>query len=107
MFVTFEDFAVIGAFTLENLCSVVKGVGEEVDLSIAPWEHFAIHPNKAVTIVKRDKCHCFSLPSIHLGVVISMLALKYAATFMSCPDKDMKDYRFLYENIVKRVNTLG
>lgn len=58
MFTAFENFSVIGALAFKDLRAVMQGMGQEMYFGFAPRQHFAIHPNIAITIVERNKSHC-------------------------------------------------
>src|SRR5271167_4931911 len=53
----FEDPPAIGALAFENGARIVQRVGQNVDLGVAPVDHMAIHPDPAITIVKRLSGH--------------------------------------------------
>ena len=42
----------IGALAFENSARVVKRVGQNMHLGVAPMDQMAIHPDPAITIVK-------------------------------------------------------
>ena len=48
----FEDAAAVGALAFENSARVVKRVGQNMHLSVAPVDQMAVHPDPAITIVK-------------------------------------------------------
>src|SRR5688572_9129173 len=57
-----EDFAPVGAQALEYRTAVMESVRQDVDIPLAPGNHLAIEPDKAVTIVKGSwPGHAFSL----------------------------------------------
>ena len=41
---------VVGAHTFERAAAVVQGVGQHVDLGIAPVHQLAVHPDLAVAV---------------------------------------------------------
>ena len=46
-----EDFAAVGALALEHGAAVVQGVGQDVDVGLAPRTKLAVHPDEAVAVV--------------------------------------------------------
>jgi hypothetical protein len=47
----FEDFARVAAFALEHGGGVVHGMRQNVDVCVAPFDQFAVHPDFAVPII--------------------------------------------------------
>jgi hypothetical protein len=47
---------VVGANALEGAAAVVHGVGQDMDLGIAPIDHLAVHPDFAVAVGHRGNC---------------------------------------------------
>jgi hypothetical protein len=41
---------VVGAHAFEGAAAVVQGVGQHVDLGVAPVDHLAVHPDLAVAV---------------------------------------------------------
>ena len=41
---------VVGAYTLKSAAAVVQGVGQHMDLGVAPLDHAAVHPDFAVAV---------------------------------------------------------
>ena len=41
---------VVGAHALEGAAAVVQGVGQHMDLGVAPVDQLAVHPDLAVTV---------------------------------------------------------
>jgi len=49
-----ENLAGVGALAFKDRASVVQGVGQDVDLGLAPGDQRAIEPDETVAIVKRS-----------------------------------------------------
>jgi hypothetical protein len=47
---------VVGADALEGAAAVVQGMAQHVDLGVAPFHHFAIHPDLAVAVGHAGYC---------------------------------------------------
>ena len=57
VFFGFEDFATVRAFTFEHAGAIMQAMGEHMHFRIFPWNDFAIEPNVAVALIKRNDGH--------------------------------------------------
>src|SRR5690606_3708445 len=55
----FEDLAAIGALTFEYSAGIMQAMGQHVNLCFRPFDEFAIHPDVAVKLVERNRCHIY------------------------------------------------
>ncbi len=58
-----EDRAAIGALAFENRAAVMQGVGEDMNLGVAPGRQLAVEPNPSVSIVE-----CLARHGVLLGL---------------------------------------
>ena len=52
-----EDLAVVGALALEYRRGIMHGVGQDVNLRLAPIDEFAVEPDEAIAIVEGGRAH--------------------------------------------------
>jgi hypothetical protein len=66
MFGRFENRAAIGALAFEDRAAIMHGVGQHVNLRVAPGQQSAVHPDQTVAIVESLTRHGI-LPGLEFG----------------------------------------
>src|SRR5579883_1377045 len=75
-----ENLAAIGALALEHRAGVMHGVGQDMNLGVAPIDQLAVIPDDAVTIVKsRTRRHVAPPSAKEAGLEFSRARLKFAS----------------------------
>jgi len=66
MLTRLEDRAAVGALAFEHSACVMERVRQDVDLRLAPGDHFAVQPDPSVAVVKGLGGHGFPLQNARL-----------------------------------------